>query len=178
MAAATNRELGKRVLGSLVARVAFTCITIFTATSCTSSCAADSAINIGSRLEIFVDDLLIEQITGAKLMMHQPQPREVVIVCDAPWEGNTSAYYTLFQDGELYRMYYRGAHSDLTSRENAHPEYVCYAQSRDGIHWEKPKLGLVEFKGSKENNILRTGPGSHNFTPFKDENPLCTADAR
>ena len=29
-----------------------------------------------------------------------------------------------------------------------------YATSRDGVHWEKPNLGLVEFQGSRNNNIL------------------------
>lgn len=143
-----------------------------------SANAADESRDIGDRLEIFVDDFLIEQLSGAALVMHKPQPKEVVIVCDAPWEGNTSAYFTLFQDGDIYRMYYRGTHSDLASRKSFHPEFVCYAESRDGIHWTKPNLGLVEFNGSKENNILRSGPGSHNFTPFKDDNPACTPDAR
>ena len=30
----------------------------------------------------------------------------------------------------------------------------CYAESRDGIHWTKPELGLFEYQGSKKNNIL------------------------
>ena len=35
---------------------------------------------------------------------------------------------------------------------------VCYAISEDGISWEKPELGLVEFQGSKANNIVLRGP--------------------
>jgi len=31
---------------------------------------------------------------------------------------------------------------------------MCYATSMDGIRWEKPSLGLVEFDGSKDNNIV------------------------
>ncbi|NQT36757.1 MAG: hypothetical protein HQ581_04665, partial [Planctomycetes bacterium] len=31
---------------------------------------------------------------------------------------------------------------------------VCYAESEDGIHWQRPELGLVEFKGSLRNNVL------------------------
>jgi len=31
---------------------------------------------------------------------------------------------------------------------------VCYATSQDGIHWEKPELGLIDFNGSKQNNIV------------------------
>ena len=34
-------------------------------------------------------------------------------------------------------------------------EYViCEAFSDDGVHWVKPELGLVEFQGSKANNII------------------------
>lgn len=32
--------------------------------------------------------------------------------------------------------------------------YLCLARSRDGLTWEKPALGLVEFAGSRENNIV------------------------
>ena len=32
-----------------------------------------------------------------------------------------------------------------------------YAESPDGIHWTKPNLGLVEFQGSRDNNILPAG---------------------
>ena len=31
---------------------------------------------------------------------------------------------------------------------------LCYATSRDGVHWEKPNLGKVEFNGNRSNNIL------------------------
>jgi len=134
---------------------------------------------IGSRRELFVDDFLIAKHTGTRLKMHQPVPRDVVLVCDAPWEGNTSAYYTLFADGDLFRMYYRGAHFDEAAKKSAHPECACYAESRDGLRWEKPQLGLIEFAGSKENNIIWMGEaGTHNFTPFKDENPACLPTAK
>ena len=134
--------------------------------------------DIGSRRELFVDDYLVERLQGVEQKMHRPVPREVAIVCDAPWEGNTSAYYTLFADGDRFRMYYRGEHFDVSTQKAAHPEVTCYAESRDGIVWEKPKLGLFEFAGSKDNNIVHAGWGCHNFTPFKDANPDCPPDAR
>ena len=134
--------------------------------------------DIGSRRELFVDDYLIDRLQRATLVMHQPVPREVVIACDAPWEGNISAYYTLFADEDRFRMYYRGAHFDEKAKKATHPEFTCYAESSDGIHWEKPPLGLFEFQGSKENNIVWAGEDTHNFTPFKDANPNCAADAR
>ena len=36
---------------------------------------------------------------------------------------------------------------------------VCYATSTDGSHWLKPKLGLVEYNGSKANNIVNIRGG-------------------
>ena len=139
---------------------------------------AEDAINIGSRRELMVDEFLIERLDDLSLQLHRPQPREVVLVTDKPWEGNTCAYYTIFQDGDKYRMYYRGAHWDEKANKSGHPEVVCYAESSDGIHWTKPELGLYEFAGSKANNIVWNGIGGHNFTPFKDTNPECKPDAR
>ena len=144
---------------------------------CLSAVAAEP-IDIGSRLELFVDDYLIDDLNGAKQVLHRPAPREVAIVHDAPWEGNICFYHTVFRDGDLYRMYHRGAHSDAKTGKPS-PQVVCYAESPDGIHWKKPELGLVEHDGSRKNNIiLPEGPGSHNFSPFRDANPDCKPDER
>jgi len=140
---------------------------------------AEQPIDIGSRRELFVDEHLIDRLGGdAQLQVQRPSAREVVLTTDAPWEGNTSAYYTVFRDGELYRMYYRGSHYDEQTRKGTHPEVVCYAESKDGVHWVKPKLGLIEFNGSTENNIVWDGIGTHCFAAFKDGNPACPPEAR
>ncbi len=140
--------------------------------------------DIGTRRELFVDRYLIEELSGeAKQVVQQPEPREVVLVTDAPWEGNTSAYYTIFEDesddgGYRFRMYYRGSHYDTEKKKGTHREVVCYAESHDGIHWRKPELGLVEFDGSTANNIVWDGIGSHCFTPFLDTHPDCPPESR
>jgi hypothetical protein len=104
---------------------------------------------------------------------------------DEPWEGTYSNYNSIFKDGDIYRMYYRGWHRG-TKGEIGHPMVWCYAESRDGIHWAKPDLGLFEFNGSKHNNIVlaTTDFGSFhylltdNVTVFKDQNPNAPPDAR
>ena len=146
--------------------------------ACLTSLALSAAIDLGGQRELFVDEHLIASKTGVALKLHKPQAREVALVCDAPWEGNTSGYFTLIQDGGLFRCYYRGTHFDEKLKKGAHPEFTCYAESRDGITWTKPKLGLVEFQGSKDNNILLMGAGCHNFTPFLDTNPKCPPESR
>jgi hypothetical protein len=141
-------------------------------------CMAAQPIDIGSRLEPLVDDYLIESLKGVALTLHEAVPREVAIVHDEPWEGNCCAYHTVFQDGSRYRMYYRGAHFDGKSGQDRHEEVSCCAESKDGIHWTKPTLGLIDFRGSKANNLVWSGPGSTDFAPFKDANPACTPAQR
>lgn len=135
-------------------------------------------IDIGSRLEPMVDDYLIESLSNATLTLHEPTQREVAVVHDQPWEGNSSCYHTVFRDGDVYRMYYRGTDYDNKAGKDKHATVVCYAESKDGIHWTKPALGLVEFNGSKQNSVVLLGRGAHCFAPFKDTNPACKPEQR
>lgn len=139
---------------------------------------ASQPLDIGSRLELFVDDYLVDRLTGVHQQVHQPKPQEVVLVTDQSWEGNTCAYYTIFQDGDLYRMFYRGSHADEKTQRAAHAEVTCYAESRDGVHWTRPALGLYAWEGSKQNNIILTELGTHCFVAFRDDNPACPPEAR
>lgn len=143
--------------------------------------SAVEPIEIGTRREMFVDGYLIDKLVDAQRRLHHPIPREVAIEYDQPWEGNASGYATVFQDGDIYRMYYRGNRYIVDGKplRKAQVEVVCYAESRDGIKWVKPTLELFEWNGSKKNNIIWfSGPESHNFAPFKDTNPNCRPDER
>ena len=162
-------ERGEQILGHILANY-LSPHTIIT--------KSPAALDIGRRLELFVDDFLIEQMKGVNLALHRPFAREVAMVHDKPWEGNTCGYYTVFKDGDLYRMYYRGWNHDQKTQRQLHKAMVCYAESSDGTNWTRPNLGIVEFNGSKDNNIILKGPGSHNFTPFKDTNPNCHPEKR
>ncbi|HOX38728.1 MAG TPA: hypothetical protein PL033_12130 [Candidatus Brocadiia bacterium] len=145
----------------------------FALTASPAFCA--EAIEIGSQLEPLVDDFLIERLDGLSLTLHYPVPHDVAIVHDAPWEGNTCCYHTIFKDGDIYRLYYRGSH--YVPGKETHTEFACYAESGDGKTFTRPNLGIHEFNGSKDNSIIVAG-GVHNFAPFKDANPACAADAR
>jgi len=99
------------------------------------------------------------------------------LVCDQPWESNGPGYTTVFNDSGIYRMYY---HTNPRGRGNDNDEtqVTCYAESKNGINWYKPNIGLYEFNDSKENNIIWKGVLSHNFTPFIDNNPDCLVNQR
>ncbi len=149
-----------------------------------------AVLEIGSRRELFVDDYLIACLGGeARLQLHHPEPREIVLVLDAPWEGSgSSGYHSVIREGDTYRMYYKGWHIgfDLEAKKiKSSPSAMCYAESDDGIVWRKPALGLVDFDGSNANNIIardtviagmKTVAGV--MAVMKDENPAAAPDAR
>ncbi|MCY2968584.1 MAG: hypothetical protein NT069_34010 [Planctomycetota bacterium] len=154
--------------------------------ACSYSFAAEPR-DIGSRRELFVDVALVEQLIGrAELRLHHPIAREAVIVHDAPWEGNATAYHSVFQDGELYRMYYRAwRHTHVNNQLVTSKECLCYAESDDGIRWRKPNLGLHPFQGSTANNIVISAEWAeqHGATVggpavFRDENPDAPPESR
>ena len=133
---------------------------------------------IGSRLELFVDDWLVDRLHGADRVMHRPTPQNVALRFDRPWEGNVPGHFTVLREPELFRMYYRGAdHMYGPDEREGHERVVCVAESVDGIEWTRPGLGLVEFDGSTDNNIILKGPGTDNFVPFQDGNPEAAPDA-
>lgn len=140
---------------------------------------ADEPIAIGSRRELFVDDSLLESLDGVRRQLHPPVPREIAITHDAPWEGAGSGYHSVIHDGERYRMYYRGSQLGVKDgRLITGGEVYCYAESRDGVRFTKPNLGLYAHAGSKQNNIVWKGVGTHNFAPFLDTRPGCPPESR
>jgi hypothetical protein len=64
-----------------------------------------------------------------------------------PDSHDISFYGSVKRVGDELRMWYLGAAEQGLWR-------VCYAVSKDGLTWEKPALGLVEFNGNKQNNLV------------------------
>ena len=64
-------------------------------------------VELGTRLEPFVDSTLIDRLENTRLVLGRPQPRDVALTFDEPWE-QAANYVTVIKDGSLYRMYYRG----------------------------------------------------------------------
>ena len=144
---------------------------------CAMVSSAAEPLKIGQRLEPFVDHYLIERLEGTTLRLHAPHYAGVALPFNDAWDRDASGYATIIEDQGLYRLYYRGGPADSSAgRAEGSTSYFCYAESRDGITWVKPKLGLVEFDGSKENNILlapasREDPYTQSLSPFLDTRP-------
>ena len=125
-------------------------------------------INIGSRLELFIDYFLIDSLHKTRLKIHEPVDKGIVLKFDQAWEGPFSGYCTVIDNGEKLQLYYRGLAS--SGKDGRKEESTCYAESIDGINWIKPKLGQYEKFGTNQNNIVLAdaAPVTHNFSPFLD----------
>lgn len=94
-----------------------------------------------------------------------------LFVQDMPWEIRIDNGYpnVIYDEQEkvfhcYYTVFTEDRDTEGTSREERlardyrprtdRETSLAYAVSRDGIHWEKPTLGIVEWRGNKENNLL------------------------
>ena len=127
--------------------------------------------------QLFIDDFFIESMTGLRRRFHKPEKITVdgplhTVVSERAWEAGLEGGTGLPVSGPVvydegngrFRMYYQGAEALL-----------CAVESADGLNWQRPSLGLVEFGGSSDNNIVRRppdsppGPGSILWDPHETE---------
>lgn len=129
---------------------------------------------IGTRKELFVDDILIDQASGLSKIVARPEKfiDNPVIRPDCAWEPHPNepgahgigiAGQSVLYDAEekLFKMWYLCSGPKERS-------FWCYATSTDGLRWEKPELELFEYNGSKKNNILGVYADPQYFNIFKD----------
>ena len=133
------------------------------------------ARDIGQQRICLFDSSLIDKVqTTAMKVFYEPVKQGFCAELSSPWEKE-GGHYNIFFDGEKWRMYYlAGARIDMERISKLDPEdnaaikqvidetildgfKVCYMESVDGIHWEKPDLHICEFKGSTKNNIICRG---------------------
>lgn len=85
------------------------------------------------------------------------------------------------KEQQLYRLYYSvftfdSVASSTPLKDRAQKQYkptedrivsLCYAESKDGVHWIKPVLHLHSINGDTENNVIL--PYAHGTSVFLDE---------
>lgn len=113
-------------------------------------------LDIAGNRQLFLDDEIIDETALLERVWHRPvKEPQPVIVPDMPWEqssflgvlGNSILFDE--QAGQ-YRLYYI-IYQMIGMSERQH---FAVAVSSDGIHWEKPSLGIADFEGSTANNLL------------------------
>ncbi len=135
---------------------------------------------LGDALQLVVDRSIIAGYDGkAALRLGTPVVREAIIRSEKPWEGTAFFISSMYELNGVYHLLYRGMDT-ASGREGPDTQYLCLATSKDGITWEKPSLGLVDFRGSKDNNIVAYENG-HAFPTcftFLDPRPGVPANER
>lgn len=108
------------------------------------------------------DDRVIEDRWLVERVVVQPRrhPRNPLVERRYPWEG-TGPYLggSVLRDPEddTFKMWYSVWNSHAYYNRLPFSYNVCYAESRDGISWERPALGVFDYQGSKENNCIKLG---------------------
>lgn len=133
-------------------------------------------IDIGSRRELFVDELLFGEFLNTEPKLHTP----VKLKRTTP-PRPFGHYATVLHEEGRYRLYYRG---DIVPgmhwREDGWGKYheneiTLYAESKDGYNWSEPNLGIYSFPEVPKGNVVLAGAENflvtHNFTPFIDRRP-------
>jgi hypothetical protein len=104
------------------------------------------------------------------------KPDKPFLTADRPWESMSCGWGTLMIENGLYRLWYEAWDKEYTHDCDGR---LCYAESTDGVNWVKPSLGIIEYKGSRDNNIVIdrstvNGFGFHGHSIFVDPtSPAC-----
>lgn len=118
---------------------------------------------------LFVDDGGLESRRDLVRRIHEGVSLpESVLRSEKPWEGERVYVFGTVRyhpEKRLFEMWYVGlpsrgelltetAHVHVAGFKEGGATLQLYATSRDGKTWDRPSLGLHEFAGSKQNNII------------------------
>jgi len=138
-------------------------------------------IQIDSRRELFVDRHIIGELKGTTLKLQTPQ---LMLPISPPRPHGH--YATVLRAKDKFQFYYRGDTKKDNHWKKGWEQYhdgevTLYAESKDGIHWEEPRLGIYKDHPTfpKGNVVLMNEfLTNHNFTPFIDTKPGVPAEEK
>jgi len=114
-------------------------------------------VAIGKRKQLFVDRYLVALADEVLFTMMAPRrhPENPVLSPEAATDGQfvTPGAVLWNESKKVFQLWYSAIHFE--SGEEL--QYPAYAESRDGLSWQRPVLNLVEFNGSKANNLIPGG---------------------
>jgi hypothetical protein len=119
-------------------------------------------VEIGQLPQFFVDDYIVDNRWSLK-----PKKEEVVRAFHPPVKASVNpvipdgaGYVTAARDADTgkLRLWYQTHHRTIKGGEEGNAYAVAYAESPDGQTWIRPQLGLHEWQGTKQNNIVWPGP--------------------
>jgi hypothetical protein len=145
----------------------------FALTAVLSVAAADRYFDETKVTTFFAfDDVSIPYTQNLRVKMRPPEKHPGNPVVARGPAGSVDAwavqfYGSVIRDGDKYRLWYAAASDRPPSGPNVPRWRPAYAESKDGIHWTKPNLGLVDHHGSKANNLVPIDPPELSFLNLK-----------
>ena len=126
------------------------------------------------------DDFFMEKQTDVIVKMHQPEKKEVAVLCDEEWEGIHNGYASVIKEGDRYEFRYRASTTALTEEKMEYrPMVYCLMQSIDGKQFRRVYVDKYKYNGSSHNNIFhKEDRVLDNFSIFLDENPNCKKEEK
>jgi len=120
-----------------------------------------STLLAAERTILLVDDHEVLYRSGTRRFMNAPvrHARNPLISEEKPWEL-TIGWTSVHRDTKTgkYQLWYQG-YGGKRAQLKTHECVVCYAESDDGITFTRPNLGLFDFNGDKNTNIVLIGSG-------------------
>ena len=116
---------------------------------------------MASITELFLDNDMIEVTPGVSRRLHPPKKHLLnpVVRRDRWWENTYLQPYCTMYDTEekLFKMWMRSGSDQKSGYLDGYAGYTTYLTSDDGVHWDKPELGVLEIGGRRDHNIIFTG---------------------
>ncbi|WP_133793655.1 hypothetical protein [Prosthecobacter fusiformis] len=118
------------------------------------------------------DNVSIPHVQNLRMEMRSPKkhPSNPVLTRGAagtPDAKGVQFYGSIIRENNKYRLWYVAFDDDKTNKVASSRWRAAYAESDDGLNWVKPNLGLVEFAGNKNNNLILTQPAPFGFVNVK-----------
>jgi hypothetical protein len=127
--------------------------------------------------QLFLDDFILGDLNRVTRVIHQPRKHgPAVIAADQPSDGQAIQIRdapSWDAETQRWKVWYMRFGDDGNGAGGS-----GYAESKDGIHWEKPTLGLVEIEGSRQNNVVMVKDDPRAFTQHVLIDPHAPPDRR
>jgi hypothetical protein len=130
--------------------------------------AAESVPLLKDAPQLFVDLDNVESLENVRQVFHvaEKHPDNPVLRKVKPWENDRGTWGSVIYDDEekLFKVWYggkSGRQKEYRPGSLSDCNVLCYATSRDGVHWDRPELGLHEVMGTRRNNVV-VGDDHHN----------------
>jgi hypothetical protein len=118
------------------------------------------------------DEVSIPYSQNLRLEMRAParHPANPVLARGEPGTPDAMGvqfYGSVIRERGRFRMWYVAYDDDAESKVAAARWRPAYAESADGVHWTKPSLGLVQYHGNRNNNLVQLDPAPLGFVNLK-----------